>query len=235
MLRNEQKQMALEDALSQLRGYQELELQHAALEERAHLSRELHDTLGHHLTVLRLEAQRARKLTQRSGLDNAEVSGSLDQMVLRSGDSLRQLQEVVSTLKAPQLDGTLYQALRDLVQHWPGPAELSIVGLEPELPSMHRMSLYRGLQEGLTNAHKYANGQPVQVRLSRTGEELELCISNCQPATALPVVSETGLTGGGTGLAGLRARFEKLGGSLEIRRKEEVFELCLTLPIPLLH
>ena len=230
MLRNEQKQRDLEAALSQLQEYRGLELRHAALEERAHLSRELHDTLGHHLTVLRLEAQRARKLTQRSGLDNSEVTQALTQVVQRSGDSLSQLQEIVSTLKTPQLNGTLYQALGDLVQHWPGQVELSIEGEEPELPAQHRLSVYRSLQEALTNAYKYAQGQPVQAHLRRVGQCLELSVSNpCLPPGAeasLPHIS------GGHGLSGLRARLEALGGHLRVDQRGEVFEVCLSLPIP---
>jgi signal transduction histidine kinase len=230
MLRNEEKKRDLEAALAQLQEYRGLELRHAALQERAHLSRELHDTLGHHLTVLRLEAQRARKLTQRSTLDLPEVTQAMTQVVQRSGDSLSQLQEIVSTLKTPQLNGTLYQALDDLVQHWPGQVELIIEGEEPELPSQHRLSVYRSLQEALTNAYKYAQGQPVQARVRQIGQCLELRVRNpclCPSAeAALPTIS------GGHGLSGLRARLEALGGQLNIYQSEEVFELCLSLPIP---
>jgi signal transduction histidine kinase len=232
MLRNEEKKFALEEALTQLQSYRGLELQHAALQERAHLSRELHDTLGHHLTVLRLEAQRARKLTQRSGLDNPEVVSALTEVVERSGQSLGQLQEIVSTLKTPQLNGTLYQALDDLVEHWPGQAELRIEGEEPELPSAHRLSVYRSLQEALTNAHKYAHGQRVHAHLRQTGDCLELNIRNARGSPYLTSESSLPPVGGGHGLTGLRSRLETLGGQLRITQDEEVFELCLTLPIP---
>lgn len=229
MIQNEEKQEALRRAYRELHAYQALELQHAALEERAHLSRELHDTLGHQLTALRLEAQRVRKLQQRAGGTDPRITVSLDNVMARSGEALEQLQEVVSTLKAPQLDGTLYQALRDLAQTWPDPVTLTLEGEEPALPSSHKLALYRGLQEALTNAHKHAPDQPVAARLSHDRRDLRLSVRNPRcPAHA----GWTAYPRGGAGLAGLRSRLEALGGSLQVTQDEEVFELCLTLPLP---
>lgn len=229
MLQNEEKQVALRRAYRELHTYRALELQHAALEERAHLSRELHDTLGHQLTALRLEAQRVRKLQQKAGGTDPQITASLDNVMARSGEALEQLQEVVSTLKVPQLDGTLYQALRDLAQTWPVPVTLTLEGEEPALPSSHKLALYRGVQEALTNAHKHAPDQPVAARLSHDERQLRLSVRN-PLCPARPGWME--YPRGGAGLAGLRSRLEALGGSLQVTQDEEVFELCLTLPFP---
>ncbi|MBB6017167.1 sensor histidine kinase [Deinococcus radiopugnans] len=229
MLQNEEKQAALRRTYRELHAYRSLELQHAALEERAHLSRELHDSLGHQLTALRLEAQRVRKLQQRAGGADPQITVSLDNVMARSGEALEQLQEVVSTLKVPQLDGTLYQALRDLIQTWPVPVHLTLEGQEPALPSSHKLAMYRGLQEALTNAHKHAPDQPVAAQLSHDGRQLRLSIRN-PLCPAHPGWTEH--RRGGAGLAGLRSRLEALGGSLQVTQDEEVFEVCLTLPLP---
>lgn len=229
MLRNEEQQAALRQAYQELRAYQALELQHTALEERAHLARELHDTLGHQLAALRLDAQRARKLLQKLGGLDPQVAAALKNVMARSGEALEQLQEVVSTLRTPQLDGTLYQALRDLIHTWPAQVHLSLEGEEPDLPSAHKLALYRGLQETLTNAHKHAPDQPVAARLSQDGRQLRLSVLNPR-CPARPGWTEH--RRGGAGLVGLRSRLEALGGSLQVTQDEEVFEVCLTLPLP---
>lgn len=228
-----QQRADLRRAYQELRSYRTLELQHASLEERAHLSRELHDTLGHQLTALRLDAQRARKLQQKAGGLDPQVAGALDNVMARSGEALEQLQDVVSTLQVPQLDGTLYQALRDLAQTWPAPVDLTLEGEEPELPSAHRLALYRGLQETLTNALKHAPEQAATARLYREGTWLHLSVRNgLSPARSGGAEPRLPPRRGGLGLGGLSSRFEALGGTVQARRAEEVFEVCLTLPLP---
>lgn len=222
----------LRRAYQELRAYRALELQHASLEERAHLSRELHDTLGHQLTALRLDAQRARKLQQKAGGLDPQVAGALDNVMARSGEALEQLQDVVSTLQVPQLDGTLYQALRDLAQTWPAQVHLTLEGEEPELSSTHQLALYRGLQETLTNALKHAPEQPATARLYHEGAWLHLSVRNgLSPALPGELETRQPPRRGGLGLDGLRSRFEALGGSVQATRKQEVFEVCLTLPL----
>lgn len=225
MLRHEDQQVTLRRAYRELRGLRAVELQHAALQERTHLSRELHDTLGHQLTALRLEAQRVRKLQQRDPLD-PRIQAALDNVMARSGEALGGLQQVVSTLKPPDLDGSLGEALRDLTRTWPGEAHLSTDGVRGEWPSAHNLTVYRALQEALTNAHKHAPDCPVTARLTQ-GDHIELTVSNPRLPGLPP-----GPPSGRAGLSGLRARAEELGGTLRVRDGADTFELTLTLPLP---
>lgn len=138
----------------------------------------------------------------------------------------------MSTLQVPQLDGTLYQALRDLAQTWPAQVHLTLEGEEPGLPSMHQLALYRGFQETLTNALKHAPEQPATARLYRDGAWLHLSVRNgLSPARTGELETRQPPRRRGLGLDGLRSRFEALGGSLQATHKQEVFEVCLTLPL----
>lgn len=227
-LKNQEKQQQLEFALYTLESYRNLEIENTTLQERSRLSRELHDSLGHQLTILRLESQKAARLLQKSAADPALVSQSLNMIVERSGEAFSQLQDIVSTLRETELDGTLFQAIEQLTKNWPEQVQLNFVGKEPHLSSAARLALYRAVQECLTNAYKYANGQKVQVELQVIEHQITVNVRN-----RLNIPSKTPTVewlSGGTGLAGLQQRFSELGGQVHIHRTQEAFEVCLTLP-----
>lgn len=90
-LRSKEKQRQLELALHTLESYRDLELENTALQERSRLSRELHDPLGHQLTILRLESQKAARLLQKAQTDAAALGQTLQTIVERSGEALTQL------------------------------------------------------------------------------------------------------------------------------------------------
>ncbi|MDV6376183.1 ATP-binding protein [Deinococcus arenicola] len=100
------------------------------------------------------------------------------------------------------------------------------------MPSAHQLALYRGLQETLTNALKHAPEQPSTARLYREGAWLHLSVRNgLSPTHSSKVETRQPPRRGGLGLDGLRSRFEALGGSVQATRTQEVFEVCLTLPL----
>lgn len=177
-LRSKEKQRQLELALHTLESYRDLELENTALQERSRLSRELHDSLGHQLTILRLESQKAVRLLQKAQTDAAALGQTLQTIVERSGEALTQLQDIVSTLRETELDGALFRAIEELVYRWPEPVHLSIVGEEPPLSCAAKLALYRAAQECLTNAYKYASGQQVTINVRVAGGLLLLRVRN---------------------------------------------------------
>lgn len=226
LLQNERKQVALDAAYRELHESQTAQLQNAALEERAHISRELHDTLGHELAALRLEVQRARKLETKVPAPSQPVLEALDGAMNRSGLALEQLQSAVSALRTPQLDGTLFQALDDLIGAWPEQVNLALTTEEPPLSTPTKVAFYRGVQEALTNSYKHAPNEITQMQVNRVDHQLQIIVSN-QKVEA-HAVSDRQL---GTGLAGLQRRFQELGGNVEIHDLEDEFTVWLTLPI----
>ena len=220
-LRREEDRAALRLALGELQQYHGLELQHAALEERTRISRELHDTLGHELTALRLEIQKAQRLTARPD----DLRDSLSRALTRSGESMSSLQSAVKALRPPVMDGTLTQAIGDLVRAWPAPVNLQQYGHELPLSAAERLAFFRCVQEGLTNALKHAPGQEVTVELQWSTAALNLSIRNPLTAPGTPAPS------GGNGLTGLSDRLAEVGGTVKTTCSDRVFELRAYLPV----
>lgn len=220
-LRREEDRTALRQALGELRQYHGLELQHAALEERTRISRELHDTLGHELTALRLELQMARRLTGKPD----ELRESLGRALTRSGESMSSLQSAVKALRPPVMDGTLMQAIGDLLRAWPAAVTLNQSGEESRLSPAARLAAFRCVQESLTNALKHTPGQQVSVNVQWDETFLNLSILNPLAAPGMPFEL------GGSGLRGLQDRVEEVGGTLRATCREQEFELLATLPL----
>lgn len=227
LVQNEAKQAKLNAANRELHDVQAEQLQAAALEERTFISRELHDTLGHELAALRLEVQRARKLETKAAEPSTAVLEALERAMSRSAEALEQLQNVVSTLRTPRLDGTLFQALQDLVGAWPEQARLDFTVPEPPLTTSQKLAFYRGVQEALTNAYKHAPSQPIQVQVSGSPEQLEIVVHNSKT----PGQHSPRLHSGKSGLQQLKDRFQELGGSININQQEDEFTIWLTLPL----
>jgi len=92
------------------------------------------------------------------------------------------------------------------------PVEFAEEGDGSAVPVEVGLAVYRVVQEGLTNAVKYATGRPSAVRVSYRTGHVEVEVTNAAPAL-LPVGARRDLSGG-RGLAGLRERVGTLGGEL---------------------
>ena len=102
------------------------------------------------------------------------------------------------------------------------------------MPEPAGRTVYRVVQEGLTNARKHAPGSAVQVTLGGgPGSGLDVSIANRVPAPGASAVSgAVPVPGSGTGLIGLAERLDLAGGTLEHRRDAGEFLLHAWLPWP---
>lgn len=178
--------------------------------ERRRIAREMHDALGHRLSLLSVHAG-ALELRADLGPDAvARAAGVLRETARGALDDLR---EIVLVLREPALDDVDRPQPRladvaDLVaQSRAAGAEVELVqdvGAEP--PGPVGRTAYRVVQEGLTNARRHAGGAPVAVEVRGGAGEL-----------AVRVVSgpgRAGPPGSGTGLIGLAERVALVGGEL---------------------
>jgi signal transduction histidine kinase len=182
----------------------------ADLAVRNRLARELHDSVGHALSAVTLQAGAARRVVSsivREALAAIEDTtrrtvGELDAVlgVLREGDA-------PGTAPAPTLAADLDGLLRRTRAG--GHRVRATVDADPEaLPPLLSREAYRIVQEGLSNALKHAGeGAGVEVRIAVTGGGLEITVEN--PVTG-PAPSRTG---GGHGLRGIADRARLLGGT----------------------
>lgn len=218
-LRASRQQARAEGLLDELRlvnaeltAAREREKELAAAEERVRVAREIHDGLGHHLTVLNVQLQAATKLVER---DPARARETLAICREEAQAALAEVRQSVATLRRTPLDGrSLDEALALLVGDFRRRAGLAasyeLHGTPIVLSPAATTTLYRAAQEGLTNAHKHAGAEQVAVALSFDPAVVRLHV--CDDGTGTEHEAELS---GGFGLAGLRERADQLGGRLE--------------------
>jgi signal transduction histidine kinase len=201
----------LRTAHQQLQEYAAQAQQLAVSEERNRLSRELHDSLGHRLTVAVVQLEGAQRLIPTDPERAARMIGTMrEQMKEALGD----LRRTLAALRAPIEDNLpLEQSLTRLAQTFQEGTGLAVqLTLSPELPSLppaHRLALYRAAQESLTNAQRHAHARQVWLRLSADNGRVMLTADD--DGQGLPADLN-----GGFGLKGLQERAAQLGGELQL-------------------
>jgi signal transduction histidine kinase len=181
----------------------------AVAEERNRLAREMHDALGHRLTVAVVQLEGAERLVER---DPDRARGMIRTMRDELKTGLAELRETVATLRQSQddpLDERLERLTRGFQEATGLHLDLQLPPQLPELSSSVQHTLFRATQEGLTNIQKHADAERIEVALVRRGSELELTVSDDGAGPAPPNTADDG---GGYGLQGLRERAGKLGG-----------------------
>jgi signal transduction histidine kinase len=183
----------------------------AIAEERMRLARDIHDGLGHHLTVLSIQLQAAEKLVKRNPQAAAEA------IRVSRGEAQAALEEVRRSVGVMRQSPGESQPLVDMItglvhdfdEHTGLHSDFKLGGAPIELSVFAEQTLFRTVQESLTNIQKHARGvKHIQVKLEYSVEAVCLSVSNDGD---LPEAS-SGQSG--YGLKGLRERVDQLGGEV---------------------
>lgn len=185
----------------------------AVAEERARIAREMHDSVAHTVSVMVLQAGAAE---QALAVAPERARESLATIQDAGREAIGELHRMLGVLRAPVGELALdpqpgvarLDALVDQVRRAGLPVELSVEGEPRRLPPGVDRSVYRIVQEGLTNTLKHAGRAHVTVRLTYGGRAVELEVLDDGTAP-LP------RNGGGFGLIGMRERAALYGGILE--------------------
>ncbi len=182
-------------------------------EERLRIARELHDSLTHSISVIKVQAGVAVHLARRRG---EEVPAALLAIQEAGSDALRELRATLEVLRDP--DGSEGEPaasgldrLDDLVERARSTglrAAVTISGTRRELPAEVDRAAYRIVQESLTNVSRHAGGAAATVRIDYADEKLIVQVDD--DGTADPDRPPVP----GTGLLGMRERVTALGGRL---------------------
>lgn len=185
-------------------------------EERARISRELHDELGQLLTATRLELGLLKKY---SSSDAEEALRSLESSMGLVERTATELRHICKRLRPPMLDDLgLEPAVQQLIDDFTNytklevDEEIDLREAEAPLPREITLCAYRILQESLTNIGRHAEAHSVAVSLVQTETELTASIydDGCGfEAEDLPNLE-------GSGMTGMRERANLVGGRLEI-------------------
>jgi signal transduction histidine kinase len=188
----------------------------AVSEERNRMARELHDSLGHRLTVAVVQLEGAQRLIPSDPERAARMIGAMrEQMKEALGD----LRKTVTALRAPLEDelplGPALERLARGFQDGTGvPVGLQLPEQLPDMPAVYRLALFRVAQESLTNAQRHSTAR--HVWLSLAVDEQRVVLTASDDGTGFSTESPAG----GSGLRGLRERASQLGGELILGERE---------------
>jgi signal transduction histidine kinase len=189
-------------------------LRAAAAEERRHVARELHDVVAHAVSVMVVQAGAARQVV-RSSPDRAEES--LLAIEATGREAMTELRRFLGALDddsgglAPQPGIDSVASLVDRVREAGLPASLEVDGAPRPVAASLDVTVYRIVQEALTNALRYARQAKTVVRLSWDVDQLRVEILDDGPPSSLAVDGAAG-----RGLIGIRDRAALVGGRVEV-------------------
>lgn len=205
-------------ANAELRAMQQIEADSARLAERLTIARELHDSMGHHLTGLSVNLQ----LATRVGPEKARQA--IDEAYMLSRLLLSDVRTVVTDLR--DLHAVrLAEALRTLGANVQTPViHLDIdPAMEDGLPPLVSHALFRCVQEIVTNTIRHSGARNLWIKLLSVGRRYELHSRDDGHGVAHLVW--------GNGLTGMRERVEELGGSMTLTTRAGAgFAVTVALP-----
>lgn len=225
LVREQKARLALAEANARLRGYTAQAEQLAAIQERNRLARDIHDGVGHHLTVVQMQLEAARAVLRTAEPERLDAMLATAQE--QSGQALAEVRRSVAALREER--PPLEHALRTLAAEATDagvPTELEIRGRVRPLRAEVEESLFRAAQEGLTNVRKHAEAKSTTVVLDyRADDRVRLEVHD--DGRGLPDAAGDG----GFGLTGLRERMANLGGRMSLEPTGAA-GLTLTVEVP---
>jgi signal transduction histidine kinase len=213
---------------------QELTADRTRLRERSRIAGDMHDSLGHELTLI---AVRAAALQVSPDLDEAARKEAAE-LRAAAATATERLREVIGLLREDGEGAPVHPAddrVEALVQRAAASGMRVTLVREGEgdgpLPALADRAIHRVVQESLTNAAKHAPGAPVTVRLRRDADHVEVTVANGPPPTGAAKPSHAAATTGGYGLVGLDERVRLAGGTLRAQPVDGGFAVTARLPL----
>jgi signal transduction histidine kinase len=240
LLRRARRLMVEEDRSAQL----------AVAEERLRIARELHDIVAHGVSMMTIQIAAARRVASR---DPGSAAESLEAAEETGRHTLTELEGMLAALRGA--DASLGAAARtgggaeprdsraplprladlgalvETVRQTGRQVRFDVLGEAPPLPSSVETTVYRLVQEALTNAVRYAGESPVEIQVIFSPAAITVFVDDEGPGGPAPSPA-----GGGNGLAGMRERLAAVGGTLEAgpRQPGPGWRVYATIPAVLL-
>ncbi|MFG2822757.1 sensor histidine kinase [Kitasatospora sp. NPDC048365] len=175
----------------------------SAAEERVRVAREIHDSVGHHLTAAAIQLEKAEAFRP---LDPAVADRAVADARRSAGRALEEVRASVSALREAR-PFSLAAALGELAAADPA-VDLDLTGDEDGWDGHALTALHRAAQEAVTNARRHAGADRIGIRIALDRTRARLTVTDNGPGlrAAAP----------GNGLRGMRERVEALGGTLRL-------------------
>lgn len=199
----------------------------AVVEEHNRLARELHNALGHRLTVAIVQVEGANRLM---GGDPAQADRMLQTVHTQLAAGLEELRDTIKTLSTPEINaGNLTPALRQYISEFSQDAGVvlraQLTDVPEDLPESHCLTVYRAVQEGLNNMKDHSQAANIWLTLDVADDRLILMMRHDGEAFDPSL-------GYGYGLPGMQERALQVGGTFGVTRPDPGGVLVtFTLPV----
>jgi len=203
-------------------------------EERRRIARELHDGAGQLIAALGMEASNLAKERERLSSRAASSLDNIESLVAQMTQDIRTMSHL---LYPPLLDDVgLHSALSEYVT---GFAERSGIQVSLDIPSEierldrdYELSLFRIVQECLTNIHRHSGSKTAGIRIVRDDEALVLEVRDEGGGMPAERLSEIQSRGSGVGIRGMRERVLQLSGTMSIESDRSGTQIRVLIPTP---
>jgi len=205
-------------------------------EERRRIARELHDGAGQ--LVVAMSMNLANIVREKEGL-SAEARRTLEQTQALIEQASREIRTMSHLLHPPLLDEVgLDSALRWYIDGFSERSKIIVEtklasGFTDDLPRDLALSIFRIVQESLTNIHRHSESSTALVQIDRSPREITLVVED--EGKGMPAEIQSKISSGelsGVGLRGMRERVRQFGGNLEVRSNGNGTRVVAILPIP---
>jgi len=244
--RVQERTLALSQALRRLeaemdvREQAELQLRRLSVrlmtmqdEERRRIARELHDSAGQTLAAIKM----AMAVLESSGARSSDFSRQVEDVNVLVDEALREIRTTSYLLHPPMLDEVgIASAARWFVDGFAQRSGIHVhcaISERFQRPSRHcELVLFRVLQESLTNVHRHSGATAAKVMLSFESDHIRLDVcDNGRGISRERLERFNDSTRSGVGIAGMRARVQELGGTLDIDSNHTGTIITATVPV----
>ena len=227
------------ERVADTRATRQVEERRRASEERLLMARDLHDVIGHNISMINVQAAVGLDLMDSQP---EQARAALAAIKTVSKDALGELRTMLAALRqdgdeaprspAPGLDqlGELVALTQAVGLH----VALETTGPHVALPAAADLTAYRIVQEALTNITRHAPGATVTIRIGYRPDAVlvEIVDTGCPSTTAVAAADDASRASNGTGIDGMRERATALGGGFEAGlRPEGGFRVAARLPL----
>jgi signal transduction histidine kinase len=208
------------------RTREEMALRRAG-EERLRIARDLHDSLTHSISVIKVQAGIAVHLARKDGEEPSAVLLAIQEA---SSAAMRELRATLDVLRSPSDEDCVGLArvgeLAERTRAAGVPVQVSVSGQPRDLPADVDQAGYRVVQEALTNVARHAGSTAAQIHLEYAPAQLTVSVTDDGQASPVRPVTP------GVGLRGMRERVTGLGGTLHAAPRDRGgFAVRATFPL----
>jgi signal transduction histidine kinase len=202
-------------------------------EERERIAIELHDSTGQHLAALGMGVSRLRRLMG----DKETAQGILDEMATSLDEAVKEIRVMSYLMKPPSLnrdglEGTARRYVQGFGIRTGLDSAFRSEGPIDRAGPMIQHAAFRVIQEALSNVHRHAHANGVQVQLASRAAALTLRIADDGKGIAPLRLAHLEGIPPGVGITGMRSRVEQLGGWLDIASDRAGTVVTASIPLP---